>query len=67
MIFPKYRTLTNVPKVVLYTITLMFMLCFTTGIAQTRATISGNISDQFGSLPGATVSIEGSEVLQPQM
>ncbi|MCH9659864.1 MAG: TonB-dependent receptor [Bacteroidetes bacterium] len=27
--------------------------------AQDRATITGNVSDQFGSLPGATVSIEG--------
>ncbi len=27
--------------------------------AQERATITGNVSDQFGNLPGATVSIEG--------
>ncbi|WP_247666486.1 TonB-dependent receptor domain-containing protein [Aquimarina sp. MMG015] len=28
-------------------------------LSQSRATISGNVSDQFGSLPGARVSIEG--------
>lgn len=62
MTFPQHRTLVNVSSIVFYTFTLLFILCSTKGIAQTRATISGNISDQFGSLPGATVSIEGSEV-----
>lgn len=33
-----------------------------TVFGQTRATISGNVSDQFGSLPGATVSIEGTSL-----
>ncbi len=31
--------------------------------AQTRATITGTISDQFGGLPGATVSIEGTNII----
>ncbi|MHA7057512.1 TonB-dependent receptor [Aquimarina sp. M1] len=34
--------------------------CFTQiNFSQSRATISGNVSDQFGSLPGAMISIEG--------
>ncbi|MFD2561284.1 TonB-dependent receptor [Aquimarina rubra] len=36
--------------------------CFTQiNFSQSRAIISGNVSDQFGSLPGARVSIEGTD------
>ncbi|GHC58537.1 TonB-dependent receptor [Ulvibacter litoralis] len=37
----------------------VFFLFSIESYAQSRATISGNISDQFGNLPGARVSIEG--------
>ncbi len=41
-----------------FTISIIF--CFVSNVyCQSRATISGNVSDQFGSLPGARVSIEG--------
>lgn len=44
-------------------ITLLFFVCFCQVVlAQSRATISGNVSDQFGNLPGARVSIEGSNL-----
>ena len=38
----------------------VLFFCFSQIVSsQSRATISGNVSDQFGSLPGARVSIEG--------
>ncbi|MDH7448133.1 TonB-dependent receptor [Aquimarina sp. 2201CG14-23] len=37
---------------------LLFSFCQIVS-SQSRATISGNVSDQFGSLPGARISIEG--------
>lgn len=38
------------------------LLCFVTfSFAQERATITGHVLDQFGNLPGATVSIEGTD------
>ena len=41
---------------------ILFFSFFTTlSFAQSRATISGNVSDQFGSLPGASIGIEGSD------
>lgn len=36
-----------------------FLLFSNASFAQSRATISGTVSDQFGNLPGARVSIEG--------
>ncbi len=42
---------------------LFMLLAVTTIYAQTRATITGTISDQFGGLPGATVSIEGTTLV----
>jgi iron complex outermembrane receptor protein len=42
---------------------LCILLTVTTTYAQTRATITGTISDQFGGLPGATVSIEGTTLV----
>ncbi len=42
---------------------LVFLVCFGLGEihAQSRAVISGNVSDQFGNLPGARITIEGTE------
>jgi len=37
----------------------VFVTISMSAIAQSRATINGNVSDQFGNLPGAKVSIEG--------
>ncbi|WP_378172361.1 TonB-dependent receptor domain-containing protein [Aquimarina sp. SS2-1] len=43
-------------------ISVILFCCFTQiNYSQSRATISGNVSDQFGSLPGARVSIEGTD------
>jgi len=42
---------------------LCILLAVTTTYSQTRATITGTISDQFGGLPGATVSIEGTTLV----
>ncbi|MEB3345774.1 TonB-dependent receptor [Aquimarina gracilis] len=39
----------------------MFCFGFNT-FSQSRATISGNVSDQFGNLPGARISIEGTDL-----
>ncbi len=42
----------------------LFIFCLTTTTySQTRAVISGNVSDQFGNLPGARISIEGTDLL----
>ncbi|MEL6812164.1 MAG: TonB-dependent receptor [Bacteroidota bacterium] len=41
---------------------MVFLLCNMIGFGQSRAKISGNVTDQFGSLPGATVSVEGSDI-----
>lgn len=37
----------------------LFFIIATTAIAQNRVTITGTVSDQFGFLPGAKVSLEG--------
>ncbi|MBG6132270.1 iron complex outermembrane receptor protein [Aquimarina sp. EL_43] len=40
----------------------ILFLCFISGaFSQSRAVISGNVSDQFGNLPGARVVIEGTD------
>ncbi|MFC4635646.1 TonB-dependent receptor domain-containing protein [Dokdonia ponticola] len=56
-------TYLNLPTVSFINKRLLFFLCTLLTIvtiqAQTRATITGTITDQFGALPGATVSIEG--------
>ncbi|MDC8004579.1 TonB-dependent receptor [Aureisphaera galaxeae] len=45
-------------------LTLLFAFQFMGyGQSQSRAVIIGNVSDQFGSLPGATVSIEGTDLV----
>ncbi|WP_425593447.1 TonB-dependent receptor [Aquimarina aggregata] len=42
--------------------TIIFFSCFITGIySQSRAVILGNVSDQFGNLPGARIAIEGTD------
>lgn len=45
---------------VLYTVLLFFIGAFQI-YAQSRAVISGKVTDQFGNLPGARISIEGSD------
>ncbi len=41
---------------------ILFIFCFNfDGFSQARATISGNVSDQFGNLPGARITIEGTD------
>ncbi|MBQ4821706.1 TonB-dependent receptor [Aquimarina sp. MMG016] len=39
----------------------MFLCFVSLGFSQSRAVISGNVSDQFGNLPGARVVIEGND------
>lgn len=44
---------------------LLILFCFITNItllAQNRTTLTGNISDKFGNLPGAEIEIEGSTI-----
>ncbi|MEW7290660.1 TonB-dependent receptor [Aquimarina sp. 2304DJ70-9] len=40
---------------------ILFFCCFSQVFSQSRATITGNVSDQFGNLPGARVVIEGTD------
>ncbi len=43
-------------------LTILLCICFVSiGFSQSRAVISGNVSDQFGNLPGARVFIEGTD------
>nr|MBX2828530.1 TonB-dependent receptor [Flavobacteriaceae bacterium] len=57
--FSTFIRCTNLPKLV----TLIAVAFISVTVhAQSRATITGNVSDQFGSLPGATVSIEGTDI-----
>jgi len=42
-------------------VTVLFFLFQLSALAQSRATLTGNISDQFGNLPGAKVTIEGTD------
>ncbi len=43
-------------------LTVLLSICFISiGFSQSRAVISGNVSDQFGNLPGARVFIEGTD------
>ncbi|MBL4708039.1 MAG: TonB-dependent receptor [Flavobacteriales bacterium] len=44
-----------------FTIILLGIIQF--GLAQSRATVSGRVLDQFGNLPGASVSIEGTNLM----
>ncbi len=44
----------------IFLIVLLAFCCFQV-FSQSRAVISGNVSDQFGNLPGAKVSIEGTD------
>ncbi|WP_425547634.1 TonB-dependent receptor [Aquimarina mytili] len=45
----------------LFVTVLLSICCFFQVFSQSRAVISGNVSDQFGNLPGAKVAIEGTD------
>ncbi|MBU2949810.1 TonB-dependent receptor [Tamlana agarivorans] len=49
-------------KICLYLITLLSLLSGQILSAQDRATLSGNVSDEFGKLPGALITIEGTTI-----
>ncbi|WP_233194549.1 TonB-dependent receptor domain-containing protein [Aquimarina sp. I32.4] len=44
-----------------YLIGFLFLCSISLSFSQSRAVLSGNVSDQFGSLPGAKVAIEGTD------